>query len=135
MWQYIERNTSTMVQMHEDNIFQQKMLFSNLLFANGILHVVLLWNLSGNWNVNKCQLLSAVVWSKMTTSLMLDWELRWKLKWYWSEIWGEIEIKNFFRVTLKLQLKWQPKWQLRWQLKWILWTSKNYTNGNFWKKR
>ena len=28
-----------MVQMHEDNIFQQKMLFSNLLFANGVVTV------------------------------------------------------------------------------------------------
>ena len=29
-----------MVQMHEDNIFQQKMLFSNLLFANGVVTCV-----------------------------------------------------------------------------------------------
>ena len=34
-----ERNTSTMVQMDEDNIFQQKMPFSNL-FANGVVTYV-----------------------------------------------------------------------------------------------
>ena len=30
-----------MVQMREDNIFQQKMLFSNLLFANGVVTCVI----------------------------------------------------------------------------------------------
>ena len=58
MWQYIERNTSTMVQMHEDNIFQQKMLFSNLLFANGVVTCGVVMKFE--WEL-KCKQMSAVV--------------------------------------------------------------------------
>ena len=53
-----ERNTSTMVEMHEDNIFQQKMLFSNLLFANGVVTCVVV--MKCEWEL-KCKQMSAVV--------------------------------------------------------------------------
>ena len=98
MWQYREEIHQQWYRCMKIIYFSKKCSFQIFFLQMEWLHVVLLllWNLSGNWNVNKCQLLSAVVWSKMTTSLMLDWELRWKLKWYWSEIWGEIEIKKFF---------------------------------------
>ena len=47
-----------MVQMHEDNIFQQKMLFSNLLFANGVVTCVVV--MKCEWEL-KCKQMSAVV--------------------------------------------------------------------------
>ena len=47
-----------MVQMHEDNIFQQKMLFSNLLFANGVVTCGVV--MKCKWEL-KCKQMSAVV--------------------------------------------------------------------------
>ena len=53
-----------MVQMHEDNIFQQKMLFSNLLFANGVVTCGVVMKFE--WEL-KCKQMSAVV------SCCLEW--------------------------------------------------------------